>query len=233
MDNLIQLAELDLFTWLITGFMILAAIIAGYEIISKFSAIINKPIGAAKQKKADHELLLKHTQILDEIKSTHDKDKKNLENSTDKLEKLFADFMTEMRSVVSETQNTMQQYSENRVNDRQVSIEREKRLNDRIDKMVCLDESRDSAIDKIGEKLAKLTDMFIDKQINDYRWEIINFASNVVAEKPCNKDAYIHCFKTYEKYEKVLEENGLENGEVEISMEIINESYKQKMLEGF
>jgi len=37
----------------------------------------------------------------------------------------------------------------------------------------------------------------------------------------------------YEKYEKILEENGLENGEVEISMELINDVYKQKLKEGF
>lgn len=36
----------------------------------------------------------------------------------------------------------------------------------------------------------------------------------------------------YEKYEKLLEENDMKNGEVEISMEIINESYKQKSTKG-
>lgn len=85
----------------------------------------------------------------------------------------------------------------------------------------------------IQNDLEKLTNMFIDKKIDDYRWEIINFSTKVSEGKPCNKDSYKHCLKTYEKYEKLLEENNLENGEVEISMEIINESYKKKMLEGF
>lgn len=83
------------------------------------------------------------------------------------------------------------------------------------------------------ESINNLTNMFIDKEINDMRWEINNFATKVSEEKPCNKDSYKHCIHTYEKYEKLLKENGLENGEVEISMEIINESYKQKLKEGF
>ena len=87
--------------------------------------------------------------------------------------------------------------------------------------------------DIIRNDLKKLTDMFIEKQIEDYRWDIINFATRVAAGQPCNKDSYKHCLRTYERYEKLLEENELENGEVEISMEIINESYKEKLKHGF
>ena len=85
----------------------------------------------------------------------------------------------------------------------------------------------------IRQDLRKLTDIFVDKQINDYRWEIINFSNRISNGEWCNQDSYRHCFATYEKYEKLLEENKLENGEVEISMEIINESYKQKLKQGF
>lgn len=85
----------------------------------------------------------------------------------------------------------------------------------------------------IRSDLKNLTDLFVEKQINDYRWEIINFSNRVANGETCNKDSYRHCFATYEKYEKLLEENEMENGEVEISMEIINESYKQKLKQGF
>lgn len=85
----------------------------------------------------------------------------------------------------------------------------------------------------INDKLKHLTDMFIDKEIDDMRWEINNFATKVSEGKPCNKDSYKHCIQIYEKYEKLLKENRLENGEVEISMEIIHDSYKQKLKEGF
>jgi molecular chaperone GrpE (heat shock protein) len=106
-------------------------------------------------------------------------------------------------------QNTMQIYSDDCIKERNVSNEREKRLNDRIDSVYSLDACRDNAIKEIGNDLKKLTDMFVDKQINDYRWEIINFAANISAQSPCTKDAYKHCFQTYTRYEKILEENGI------------------------
>ena len=87
--------------------------------------------------------------------------------------------------------------------------------------------------EEIANDIRNLTQMFVDKEIDDMRWEINNFATKVSEGKPCNKDSFKHCIHVYEKYEKILEENGLENGEVEISMEIINEAYRQKLKEGF
>lgn len=94
-------------------------------------------------------------------------------------------------------------------------------------------ERSDRRDDEISADIKKLTEMFVDKQIDDMRWEINNFANTIAEGKRCNKDSYKHCIKTYQKYEKILQENGLENGEVEISMELINDSYKQKLKEGF
>lgn len=94
-------------------------------------------------------------------------------------------------------------------------------------------EKSDARDDKISSDIEKLTQMFIDKEIDDMRWEINNFATKVSEGRPCNKDSFQHCIHVYEKYEKILEENGLENGEVEISMDIINDVYKQKLKDGF
>ena len=65
------------------------------------------------------------------------------------------------------------------------------------------------------------------------RWEINNFATTVSEGRPCSKDSFTHCIHTYEKYEKILAENHLENGEVEISMDLIQEAYREKLKEGF
>lgn len=91
----------------------------------------------------------------------------------------------------------------------------------------------DSRDEEISTELKELTKMFIESKIDSMRWEINNFATNVADGKPCNKDSFKHCLSVYNKYETLLEENGLENGEVEISMELINEAYKQKLKEGF
>lgn len=85
----------------------------------------------------------------------------------------------------------------------------------------------------IRQDIKNLTDAFIEKEIFDMRWEINNFANKIADGKRCNKDSYQHCIKTHEKYEKILRDNKLENNEVEISMELINESYKEKLKNGF
>ncbi len=86
---------------------------------------------------------------------------------------------------------------------------------------------------EISSDIKKLTRMFVDKEIDDMRWEINNFATKVSEGKPCNKDSFKHCIHIYEKYEQILSENGFENGEVEISMELINDAYMRKLREGF
>lgn len=93
-------------------------------------------------------------------------------------------------------------------------------------------ERSDRRDEEISSDIKKLTQMFVDKEIDDMRWLINNFATTVSEGKPCNKDSFKHCIHVYEKYERILKENGLENGEVEISMEIINDAYKQKLKEG-
>ena len=103
-------------------------------------------------------------------------------------------------------------------------------LQEKHEKDVKRSDRRD---EEISNDIKKLTKMFVDKEIDDMRWEINNFATKVSEGSPCNKDSFTHCIHTYEKYEKILKENGLENGEVEISMELINDAYKQKLKEGF
>lgn len=169
MDEILELKNLDIVSWIIIGFMILFAFVAAYEIICRFSVIIGKPVKRMRKINEDHELLVQTVKNVTELQKRHQEDMKKSEEHD-----------IEMR-----------------------------------------------------KDIKKLTDMFIDKEIDDMRWEINNFATKVSEGKPCNKDSFKHCIHTYEKYEKLLEENGLENGEVEISMEIVNEAYKQKLKEGF
>lgn len=65
---------MDFQSIIISIFLIMSAIIAGYEIICKFSEIIKKPIGIAKQRKIDHELLGDTVQDLKELHKTHKED---------------------------------------------------------------------------------------------------------------------------------------------------------------
>ena len=85
----------------------------------------------------------------------------------------------------------------------------------------------------IREDLSKLTQLFIEKQIDDIRYEILDFSSALSSGRQYNKEQFDHTIKIHEKYEKILKENGLENGQVTASMEVIMEIYKDKLRTGF
>lgn len=233
MGELTQVMNTDFSQTFLDIVVILVAFVFVVTLAEKVSVIIGKPFKWIKKKDDDHNILMDAVATMKSMQETHAADKKEVNDKNDKLENVLSTFMNEMRIVISDTQKEIKQLADNRSNDRKVSIEREKRLNERIDSMIISDESRGKAVDKIGSDLKKLTNMFVEKEVTDLRWTIINFATNIAAGKECTQEAYNHCFKTYEKYERILEENGLENGQVEISMEVINESYKEKLKNGF
>ena len=79
----------------------------------------------------------------------------------------------------------------------------------------------------------ELKSLLIDKEIDDMRWEMLDFANAVMNKRKYNKEQYDHVLDTYAKYERILEENGMENGRVTSSMEFIQDQYKRLMAVGF
>ena len=82
------------------------------------------------------------------------------------------------------------------------------------------------------DDIKTLKDLLLDKQISDYRWEIINVADKISNGRIVSKECLKHAIATYDKYEAIIEEYSLTNGEVEISMEIINNAYKNMIQRG-
>lgn len=160
---------------------------------------------------------------LDKLQARHNKDeeefRKNLNN-----------YIKESREDRKVLHEEMIKFDENRTKDRQVSIEREKRLNDRITESNV---HRDKVISNISDSLNKLTTMFVDKEVDDMRWEILNFCSALTSGRKYNKESFDHVIQIHEKYEKVLEEYDMENGQVTASMEVIMDVYKEKLKNGF
>ena len=85
---------------------------------------------------------------------------------------------------------------------------------------------------EIKKDITKLTSMFLDKQIDDMRYEILDFASSLSSGRRYNREAFDHILRTYQKYERILEENGMENGLVEESVKYIQESYRAALKSG-
>jgi len=74
MEQIINLGEINVWDWFITGCALLFAIVAIYKIVIEFSVIIKKPIGVAKQRKADHELTLQNSKAIQELAKKHEED---------------------------------------------------------------------------------------------------------------------------------------------------------------
>lgn len=115
-----------------------------------------------------------------------------------------------------------------------------KLLMDSIQEINALKKQHEASVQRFIQKdaaiagdLKKLTELFIDKQIDDMRYEILDFASALSSGREFSKEQFDHILNTYQKYEKILEENNRSNGQVVVSMEVINDIYKERLKEGF
>ena len=84
----------------------------------------------------------------------------------------------------------------------------------------------------IRKELEHLTNIVIDKEISDIRWELLNFSSALSNGRLYNREAFNHIFSLYEKYEKILAENKMKNGLVDESMEYAKEQYHELLKSG-
>ncbi len=82
------------------------------------------------------------------------------------------------------------------------------------------------------DDVKNLTSLFVEKEIDDMRWEILNFCSALSNGRRYNRESYAHVFSIYEKYERILKENKMENGLVEESMAFIRERYQEALKSG-
>lgn len=118
-----------------------------------------------------------------------------------------------------DVQKEVQQFKDNRIHDRDQSFDIQKQLTD-----------SQTLLQNSVENLRK---MLVNKEINDMRWEILDFSNAVMNGRVYNKEIYDHIFDTYTEYERVLEENGLENGKVDSSMQFVRNKYLELMEKSF
>lgn len=83
---------------------------------------------------------------------------------------------------------------------------------------------------KFKDTLEVTKELTLDLYININRNRIIDFANQVINEDmPVSREAFNRIFKVYNEYEEILEKYGKTNGEVEVSIRIIRESYEAHM----
>lgn len=85
---------------------------------------------------------------------------------------------------------------------------------------------------EFGEKLDENSQITLSLLIDIKRDTIINFASKVIdPQSLVTREQFNRIFKIYEEYESCIESHGLTNGEVDVAIRIIRESYEGHMRE--
>lgn len=85
-------------------------------------------------------------------------------------------------------------------------------------------------IERVVQALQDNTKMTEEMFVQSSRDRIIDFANKTVDEKTIvSREEYNRIFKVYDRYEEFLKERELTNGEIDIAMHMIKESYEQHM----
>ena len=157
-----------------------------------------REIRASQKQLEDTTNLAKQTaENLNKLQDQHTKDEKEFREN---LNRHMEESEKDRKALHAE----MKQYSDNRLKDREQSMQIQKEFTTSMN------------------ELAKL---FLDKQISDYRWEIINVADKISNGRIVSKECLKHAIATYDKYEKIIKEHNLVNGEVTISIGVIRDEY--------
>lgn len=85
----------------------------------------------------------------------------------------------------------------------------------------------------LQDGISELKMLLINKEIDDIRTTILDFSNAVMNGRDYNKEQYEHIIDLYDKYEKILDQNGMTNGRVTASMEFVLKNYQDLMDNGF
>lgn len=226
MNQLTQLGDVDWWYVIVALFLFLFCVKAVWSL---FDWLFFEKLGIEtkrmKQRRQESELLnitydlAKTTaENLDKLQKRHVKDEEEFRSNLN-------NYMEESRKDRKALHDEMTRFTNNRIRDREQSLEIQKELKESIKILTDGQQDRD-------EKINNLTDMFVDKEIDDLRFKILDFASSVSSGMKYNRESYDHILKIYGKYEKILEEHNMENGLVEESIKYIQGSYQELLKTG-
>lgn len=136
------------------------------------------------------------------------------------IPELVKSMKEEMKNMGEKFDNFTSHYNADNIHKRDDWIAK---VNDHLSDSCGKFDSLDAKAEKNNANITKLL-------INTERREIIDFALYVSDEThPVTREQFNRIFKLYNEYEDIINDNGLTNGEVDISYEIIKEAYEHHM----
>lgn len=82
-------------------------------------------------------------------------------------------------------------------------------------------------IAQLNSDINKLTDMFVNKQISDMRFDIVDVASAITLGREYSIEQLAHVLRIYDDYMRILKERNMTNGQVDMSIEVVKAEYRR------
>lgn len=120
MEQIEQFMSIDFSSFFILCFIFMSGVVGIFTLIGKFSEIIKRPVSWVRKKNEDHELLIKTSKGLNQVQDS-----------------------------MKDTQVAIQNYSENRIHDREQSFAIQKELTESISKLTESNTIRDKQIENM------------------------------------------------------------------------------------
>lgn len=139
----------------------------------------------------------------------------------------FQEMSTTLSDVQALLANVDAHYSADNIAMRNKWIEE---VNDRLSSAEKAQRASEEKMEKVTQMLARNNEDTLALLIDSKRNTIIEFAALVIDEgKPVTREQFHRVFKLHKEYEEIIERNGLTNGEVDIAIRIIRESYEKHL----
>lgn len=149
MDAINQLLELDIVQWFYTGCIIIAGLVAIATLVIKFCDYINKPIKWVQSQNKDHDMILETKDDITALRQKHDEDVKQSIRHDNLIREDLSVFMEEIKSSINDTQNELKAFAQNRIHDREQSLQIQKDLTDSIVALTKSDSERNQQIESL------------------------------------------------------------------------------------
>lgn len=168
MEILTELSKVNFLSYAITTvliFITFKALVLAFEWIIEFFGIETKWM---RKKREEHDLLLKTSQNLAILQKKHEDDIKQSDEHDRLIRDELSKFMEEIRKSISETQKEIKQFTENRISDREQSLEIQKELTDSIISVSNNEKERGKQIEALMCGSKELLGVEIDKRYREY-----------------------------------------------------------------
>lgn len=211
MDTVKQALEIDYAVFIPTIVIVLITVLLAAQFISKLLEwLLIEKLGIetkwGREKKQEHELLMKTAESLNRLQEIHERDMEKSDSNDEAIKRELVNFTTELRQTLKLQNEKMNEFSENRIKDREQSKVIQKELSDSIVELTKGAQERREQISCLMQGSMELLGDKIDQRFSKYvamkgipENEVAEFEGLYVAYKALNGN---HGRETKYKYVK-------------------------------